>query len=74
MGGRGRRVGRMIMRKRRRKREGKQTIITTRQNEAITNMSLTIFSKQKSGTKKKNTINYHLSRLYPKLSGPQKRK
>lgn len=29
---------------------------------------------QKPTVQKKSTINYHLSRLYPKLIGPHKRK
>ena len=29
--------------------------------------------KQKSQGEKKNTINYHLSRMYPKIIGPHKR-
>lgn len=29
--------------------------------------------KQKSQGEKKNTINYHLMRMYPKVVGPQKR-
>ena len=29
---------------------------------------------QKAPPKPKSSINYHLSRLYPKISGPKKRK
>lgn len=29
---------------------------------------------QRPKAQKKNTINYHLSRLYPMMSGPQKKK
>lgn len=33
----------------------------------------TLFFPQKSQDKKKNTVNYHLMRMYPKVVGPRKK-
>ena len=35
---------------------------------------LTVVILQRPKTQKKNSINYHLMRLYPKIIGPHKRK
>lgn len=34
---------------------------------------LTTHDAQKSQEKKKNTVNYHLMRMYPKVVGPRKK-
>lgn len=36
-------------------------------------MLMILFFIQKPKNKKKNTINYHLARFYPKLVGPRKK-